>query len=108
PVLKALKMTNISMTNPDLTFTLGSVVNNIGFSLKVLKKKFGADDVLFNRDLAANEMNLSTTTEGSSVEVNTKDLGVNLVKGKYNMTARAYFKEDGVLMNKSQFGDDLE
>lgn len=110
PVLKALKMTNISIANDVLNFKLGQIENrtNIGFSLNIVKKKIGSDIVLFDRELDASEVMINTNAAGSAADVNVEKLGVNLDGGKYGLTAKAFFKAAGTLMNKSQFGEGLE
>jgi hypothetical protein len=111
PVLKALNMTNISIENSVLNFNLGLVTTtkNIGFSLKVLKKKvFGDDIVLFDRELSLSEIIINANNSGSAADVNVEKLGVNLEEGKYSLTAKAFFKAEGTLMNQSQFSDLLE
>ncbi len=111
PVLKALKMTNISLSNSILTFGLGPVNNNpyVAFSLNVEKKKFfGSDEVLFDRELTASEIVIKASNTGSAADVNIDRLGVNLEDGKYSLTAKAFFKAKGSLMNASQYGDALE
>jgi hypothetical protein len=109
PVLKALKMTNISIENSILSFGLGPVANraNIGFSLVVVKKKIGSDILLFDRDLDASEVVINAENAGSSADVNVQTLGIKLTGGKYGLTAKAFFKATGTLMNQSQFGDVL-
>ena len=111
PVLKALKMTNISIENSILTFGLGPVASrtNIAFSLNITQKKALASDiVLFDRELATSEVIINASNEGSAADVNVEKLGVNLDGGKYSLTAKAFFKAEGTLMNKSQFEDSLE
>ncbi len=110
PVLKALTMTNISIENSVLSFGLGPVSSraNIGFALTVLKKRIGSDTVLFDRELDSSEVIINASTAGSSADVNVKNLGVALNDGKYGLTAKAFFKANGTLMNKSQFGDSTE
>jgi len=111
PVLKALKMTDISLANDVLTFGLGPVNNNpnIAFSLNIEKKKlFGSDEVLFDRELTATEIVIKASNTGSAADVNIDRLGVSLEDGKYTLTAKAYFKAKGSLLNASQYGDDLE
>ena len=111
PVLKALKMTDISLSNDVLTFGLGPVNNNpnIAFSLNIEKKKlFGSDEVLFDRELTATEIVIKASNTGSAADVNIDRLGVSLEDGKYSLTAKAYFKAKGSLLNASQYGDDLE
>jgi hypothetical protein len=111
PVLKALKMTDISLANDVLTFGLGPVNNNpnIAFSLNIEKKKlFGSDEVLFDRELTATEIVIKASNTGSAADVNIDRLGVSLEDGKYSLTAKAFFKAKGSLLNASQYGDDLE
>ena len=111
PVLKALKMTDISLSNDVLTFGLGPVNNNpnVAFSLNIEKKKlFGSDEVLFDRELTATEIVIKASNTGSAADVNIDRLGVSLEDGKYSLTAKAYFKAKGSLLNASQYGDDLE
>jgi hypothetical protein len=110
PVLKALTMTNISIENSVLSFGLGPVSSraNIGFALTVLKKRIGSDTVLFDRELDSSEVVINASTAGASADVNVTNLGVALNDGKYGLTAKAFFKANGTLMNKSQFGDSIE
>jgi hypothetical protein len=102
PVLKAINMSDISMNNGVLNFNLGPVEarDNIGFSLKVVKvKTFGSDTTLLDRELLSSEVELN----GSEAGVNVSNLGVQLSNGKFSLTAKAFAKFDGNLMNASQF-----
>ena len=111
PVLKALKMTDISIENSVLTFGLGPVNNNanVAFSLNIEKKKlFGSDEVLFDRELTSSEIVIKASNTGSAADVNVEKLGVSFEGGKYSLTAKAFFKAEGTLMNLSQFGEGLE
>ncbi len=111
PVLKSLKMSEVSLNNSVLSFGLGPINNrtNIAFSLNVEKRKFLAKNVtLFNRELSSNEVVINDNNSGAAAEVNIEKLGLNLEHGKYAFTAKAYFKADGTLMNRSQFGEGLE
>ena len=111
PVLKALKMTNISLNKSVLNFDLGPVANraNIGFSLNVTHKRtLASDTVLFDRELNNSEIVINATAAGSAADVNVENLGIKLDDGKYSLTAKAFFKVAGTVLNKSQFGDDLE
>ena len=110
PVLKALTMTNISIENSVLSFGIGPVTSlaNIGFSLNIVKKRIGSDTVLFDRELVLSEVVINASNTGSAADVNVEKLGVNLSGGKYGLTAIAFFKAEGTLMNKSQFGDATE
>lgn len=111
PVLKAFKMSDITLQKRVLKFNMGPVVDasNIAFSLNVTKKRtLGSDDVLFNRELASSEILLNSESTGSAAAVDVQALGVTLKEGKYTLTAKAYFKGAGSLLNKSQFGSDLD
>ena len=106
PVLKAIKMTDISIENDVLNFGIGKVETraNLGFSLKVVKvKTFGSDTVILDRDLATSEVEVTTTAAGSAAGVNVSKLGVELSNGKYSLTAKAFAKFDGKLMNGSDY-----
>lgn len=108
PVLKALKMTNIAMENGVLNFDIGPVENraNIGFALKVVKvKTFGSDTVLLDRELSQNEVVVTSSADSAEAGVDVAGLGVELKGGKYSLTAKAFAKFDGNLMNSSQFED---
>lgn len=109
PVLKAIKMTDISVEDGTLNFNIGPVasMDNLGFSLKVVKvKTFGSDTTLLDRELAASEIEVKASSEGSSsAGVNVSKLGVELSNGKFSLTAKAYAKFNGNLMNSSQFED---
>lgn len=101
PVLKAIKLSNISMSKGILTLGMGEVKNadNVGFSLKVTKvKTLGSDTVLFDRDLTTEEVVLN----GSKAEINVDNL-TEVDNGKYNLTAKAFAKFDGTLMNDADF-----
>ena len=111
PILKSLKMTSISMEDSVLKFNLGPVENrtNIGFSLNVVKKKaLASDETLFDRELDSSEIILNANNAGSAANVNVEKLGVTLRDGKYSLTAKAFFKASGSLLNRAQFGEDLE
>lgn len=106
PVLKAIKMTNISIENGILNFDMGPVASlaNIGFSLKVVKNKtFGSDTVLLDRELVSSEVEVNATANGSEAGINVNNLGLQLNNGKYSLTAKAFAKFDGNLMNSSQY-----
>lgn len=106
PVLNAIKMTNISVKDGVLNFNIGPVATteNLGFDLKIVKNKtFGSDSVLLNRALRDGEITLSPTAEGTVATVDLDKLGVELSDGKYSLTAKAFAKFNGNLMNSSQF-----
>lgn len=107
PILKAIKMTDISVENGLLNFNIGPVasMDNLGFSLKVVKvKTFGSDTNLLDRELLASEIEVKAASEGASTAgVDVSKLGVKLEDGKFSITAKAFAKFNGNLMNSAQF-----
>ncbi len=106
PVVKALDLTNISIKDLVLRFKMGPVEvrDVIGFSLNVTKAPLlGSNTVLFDRELSSSEIELSSQAAGSAVDVNIESLGVNLSSGRYSLTAKAFFKHEGSILNASQF-----
>lgn len=106
PVLNALKMTNIALNDGVLKFDMGPVENraNIGFNLKVVKTKtLGSDTVILDRELLQSEVEVNASSDGAEAGVNVSNLGVELKSGRYLLTAKAFAKFDGNLMNSSQF-----
>ncbi len=111
PVLNALSMTNISIKDSLLSVKLGkvTVTENLGFSLEIAKKRtLGSDTTIFDRELAAGEFDIVSAATGSILTVDTDKLNTELSGGKFSLTAKAFFKVNGTVMNKSQFGDSLE
>jgi hypothetical protein len=111
PILKALTMTKISLEDTGLTVMMGPVATreNIAFSLNIVKKRTLASDItLLDRELAMNETVLTTTAEGATAVFDVTKLGVDLSGGKFGLTAKAYLKASGPILNASQFGDSLE
>ena len=108
PVLDAIKMTNIAINDGVLNFNIGPVssTENLGVDLKVVKvKTFGSNTVLLNRELREGEITFAPTADGSIASVDVNRLGVELTGGKYNLTAKAFAKFNGSLMNSSQFSE---
>lgn len=102
PVLKAIKMSDIALNGSVLNFTVGESETraNIGFELKIEKKKLlGSDTELFNRELVLGEVTVNEAV--ASVDVN--KLGVELDSGKFELTAKTFVKLNGSLMNSKQF-----
>lgn len=105
-VVKALEMTNISIKDSVLSFTMGPVETPelIGYQLTVKKAPvLGSDTVLFDRELAANEIQLNTTERSSMGKVDIQRLGLVLSSGRHTLTAKAFFKHAGTILNASQF-----
>lgn len=107
PLINALSMTSISIENGVLNFDLGPVTarENLALSLTVARKKLGSDPVLFDRDLTASEVKISRNGHRSLVEVDVENLGVELGRGKYALTAKASVKTKGAILNRVQFGE---
>ena len=106
PVLKALEMTNISVKDSILSFKMGPVEvrDLIGFNLLVKKAPIlGSDTVLFDRDLSSSEIQLNAQGAGTNADVNIQKLGVQMTSGRHTLTARAFFKHAGSILNASQF-----
>jgi hypothetical protein len=111
PILKALTMTKISLEDTGLTVKMGPVATreNIAFSLNIVKKRTLASDIiLLDRELAMNETVLTTTENSSTAVFDVTKLGVDLTGGKFGLTAKAYLKVSGPVLNNSQFDDSLE
>jgi hypothetical protein len=106
PVVRALTMTNISIENSVLSFRMGPMSEkaSIGFALHIAKKRTLASDItLFDRELAPAEIDLTHAANESIGRVNVENLGVEVAGGKFGLTAKAFFKTDGVVLNASQF-----
>jgi hypothetical protein len=111
PVQKALKLTQISLDKPVLNFTMGPVEDraHIGFSLNATHKRaLASDTVLFDRELIPTEIAVNTTAASAQASVNIDQLGIKLTDGKYHLTAKAFFKASGKILNEKQFPDGLE
>lgn len=105
-VVKALSMTNIGLKDTVLSFKMGPVEARelIGFKLTVKKSPIlGSDTVLFDRELAASEIQLSAQGNASAADINIEKLGVELSSGRYNLTASAFYKHTGTLLNSGDF-----
>lgn len=105
-VVKALEMTNISIKDSVLSFTMGPVAapELIGYHLTVKKAPIlGSDTVLFDRELATGEIQLNSAERSSIGKVDIEKLGVSLSSGRHTMTAKAFFKHEGTILNASQF-----
>jgi hypothetical protein len=106
PLLKAMNMSEISMFNGVLNFDIGEVESqkNLGFSLKIMKlKRLGSDTIILNRELMNSEVEVSANTSGAEAAVNINNLGVQLPKGRYSLTAKTFAKFSGNLMNSNQY-----
>ncbi|MFP5387164.1 MAG: hypothetical protein ACLGHN_13885 [Bacteriovoracia bacterium] len=106
PIVKALEMTSISMKDSVLSFDMGPVAapEFIGYHLTVKKAPiFGSDTVLFDRELASGEIQINAQDSASSATVHIDRLGVELSSGRHTLTAKAFFKHAGSILNASQF-----
>lgn len=106
PIVNALDVKNISIKDSLVSFKMGPVAAReaIGFHLMVKKAPLlGSDTVLFDRDLTSSEIQLSTESAGSAADVNIEKLGVQLSSGRHTITATAFFKHQGTILNESDF-----
>jgi hypothetical protein len=106
PVLAALSIAEIGIRNPILSFNLGPIADleMIGLHLHVKKSPvIGGHTVLFDRELAENEISLTADGDSTLAEVNVERLGLELRNGRYSLTAKAFFKLQDSLLNRSQF-----
>jgi hypothetical protein len=106
PIMKALSMTNISLKDNVLSFTMGPIAAQemLTFHLNVKKAPLlGSDTVLFDRDLAPSDMDLKITEANSVAGVNIEKLGIQLASGRNLLTATASFKYADMLLNAGQF-----
>lgn len=106
PILKSLTLTNISLKERMLNFSMGPVLAQafIGFKLNVSQSPIlGSEEVLFDRELSASELDLNTNEQNSAGIINLQRLGVELVSGRYTLTTTVFFKFQGTLLNSSQF-----
>ena len=111
PVLKSLSMAKISMEDTGLTVKMGPVASreNIAFSLNIVKRRaLASDTVLLDRELSMNETVLMSTEDSATAVFDITKLGVELSGGKFSLTAKAYLKASGPVLNAAQFGDSLE
>lgn len=98
PLISALKMDDLSVNGNFLKFSTNKM-NNIGLNLKIERKKLFGDEMVFDRDLTEEEVQIN----GDEAEVNFLRLGFELSKGKYEITATSMVKFDGDILNKDQF-----
>lgn len=104
PVIKALQVNNISFKDNSVFFKTGDVTNLVGYSLNVTKSPlFGSDTVLFDRELSSNEIQVTAQGVGTEASVNLQRIGVELESGRFKITAKAFFKYQGSILNVSQF-----
>lgn len=104
--LSALQMTNISLRNNVLNFSIGklSAPEQIGFHLKVKKAPvLGSDTTIFNRELAGSEILLNAEETSTTANVDIEKLGVKFKSGRHTLTAKAFYRHAGSLLNASQF-----
>lgn len=105
PVKKSLSnLSKINLVNDSLNFTLGPI-DNISFSLKIVqigsssKKK-----IIFDRELLSSEIEVAHPTDvKNDVTINMKNLGLELMNGKFKITLEAHVKSSETLMNANQF-----
>lgn len=108
PVTRALRMNKISMKTGALTFDVGPVTKteNLGFSVRVDKAPIlGGNTTIFSRELTLDELKISAMNSGSLITVDLGALGVQMGGGRHLVTAKAFLKVNGALLNGAQFGD---
>lgn len=98
PLISALKMEDLSVDNNYLKFSTHKM-ENIGLNLKVERKKLFGDELIFERDLTDEEVQINS----DEAEVYFLRLGFELTKGKYEITATSKVKFDGDILNEDQF-----
>lgn len=106
PVMKALKISSQKVEDGKLVVKIGQkdASVNLGFSLKVVKKKvLASDKVLFDRELSQNEVEVISTADTSAAGVSLSNLDVKLQDGKFELTTTVFPKFNGTLMNVTQF-----
>lgn len=104
PILKALQVNNISFKDSAVFFKTGIATDLVAFSLNVTKSPLlGSDTVLFDRELSANEIQVTAQGAGSEASVNLQRLGIEFDSGRFKITAKAFFKYQGSILNVSQF-----
>jgi hypothetical protein len=106
PVLSALSMTNISIKDNILNVVMGPITANehLGFSLYVEERRFlRSDIVIFDRELSLSEYAYTTAENSSELSINMNTIGANVSGGKFGITAKAFFKAEGTLLNKNEF-----
>lgn len=106
PVLKALNVSNISLSNMVLNVKTGPVAipELIGFALNVKKAPIlGSNTTLFDRELSGSEVVTTTSENASSRDINFSALGIELKGGRHLITAKTFFKANGEVLNLEQF-----
>ncbi len=106
PILNALNFSEISLKDTLLNFKSGPLADKkqIGFYLKVKKAPLlGSDTILFDRELTSGEIELSNQEKVTSANINLSQLGIQLTDGRYSLTATAFFKFKGSILNSSEF-----
>lgn len=104
PILKALQVSNISVKDGSVYFKTGENIQGVGFSLNLTKSPLlSSDTVLFDRELSPNEIQFRAQRVSSEASINLQRLGVELSSGRFKITAKAFFKYRGAILNASQF-----
>ena len=105
-VKKALVMSNASVQKNVLTYTLGPIAGvQIGHNLRITNDPIlGGETVLFNGDAGAS-LGRSEGAGVTNMRVAFKDvLGRDLGKGRYSVTAKAFFKAGVSVLNDADLG----
>lgn len=109
PVLASLANPQASMDSQSFKLELGplSTSSTLSHSFEAWKLKIGSDIKLFDRVLAANEVEVTPTGSRTMYQVNFDKIGVSLGRGKYSMTMTSAYVPPFRLLNTSDFGDSL-
>lgn len=105
PIKKSLnQLGELDLVNDSLNFSMGELAN-IGFSLKIEKLKLlSKDSVVIDRKLSASEVEVSHSSNfKSNLSINMRNLGLELLDGKFKVSLGAFVKFSDVLMNANQF-----
>jgi hypothetical protein len=104
PVIKALEVNQISFEDDKVTFKLGkeTLGKNLGFALNVTKRPiFGSNTELLDRELSPVEYSIS----GDVVTIDLSNMGFKVKNGRYGITPKVFFKHNGPILNREQFGE---
>lgn len=105
-ILKSASINNIVASRKNIEVTLQSTegVNDVAYSLKIVKKKLiGSEPVLFDRELSKNEIEV----KGNAISIDLEKLGVDLDSGKFEIKVTAVQSVLGAILNSHQFSDRL-
>lgn len=106
PILSTLSLGSMNVANNGLNFEVGKLsdIEKLSFKLKITQNKvFGSDPVLIDRTLLAHEFELVAVGNKTEARVDFSRLNLDVRGGKFNITAAVEFKDEGLLLNSSDF-----